>query len=151
MYAGENIVISRPDKPPPEVVLIERQPRCRANRVILSAPCSESANQPSRRLSHTGRDVWREETRPLPCLLLFFTWTWRGGAGSYPPTRDGSEERDPSWSWRVLGRWCWCGSDSGSQLNKNKVRFAFWSANPRTFGITSLTSFINIINVFIER
>lgn len=73
MEAGENIVISRPDKPPPEVALIERQ-SCRwANRKILSGPCTEPANQPSRSteaFSIRG-DVWREETRASPGLLLF--------------------------------------------------------------------------------
>lgn len=71
--AGENIVISRPDKPPPEVALIEKQPRHWANRKILSGSYTEPANQHSRRseaFANKG-DVWREETRASPGLLLF--------------------------------------------------------------------------------
>lgn len=71
--ARENIVISRPDKPPPEVALIERQPRRWANRKILSGPCTEPANQSGRSseaFSNRG-DVCREDTRASPGLLLF--------------------------------------------------------------------------------
>lgn len=62
--AGENVVISRPDKPPPEVVLIERQPRLWANRKILSDPCTEPTNQPGRGVKAfwSRGDVWRERT-----------------------------------------------------------------------------------------
>lgn len=62
--AGENVVISRPDKPPPEVVLIERQPRLWANRKILSGPCTEPTNQPGRGVEAfwSRGDVWGERT-----------------------------------------------------------------------------------------
>lgn len=62
--AGENVVISRPDKPPPEVVLIERQPRRWANRKILSGPRAEPTNQAGRGAGAfwSREDVWGERT-----------------------------------------------------------------------------------------
>lgn len=62
--AGENVVISRPDKPPPEVVLIERQPCRWANRKILSGPRTEPTNQPGRGAGAfwSRGEAWGERT-----------------------------------------------------------------------------------------
>lgn len=103
--AEENIVISRPDKPPPEVALIERQPRHWANRKILSGPCTEPANKPSRSteaFSNRG-DVWREETRASPGLLLFLDGLVEKKLDLNRLVEAAERKTGPDWSWRALG------------------------------------------------
>lgn len=73
-WNGQNVgnaVISRPDKPPPEVVLIERQPRRWANRKILSGSRAEPTNLASRgtgALWKQGRCVGGREDLSIPGL-----------------------------------------------------------------------------------
>lgn len=109
--AGENVVISRPDKPPPEVVLIERQPRRWANRKILSGPRAEPTNQAGR---GTGAfwsrgDVWGERTWASPALLLITGGFFYREAGSHP---GGGGERGSGWSCRIQG----CSGDGSGQI-----------------------------------
>lgn len=129
--AGGNAVISRPEEPPPEVALIERQPRRGAKRKIISGLCTDAANQHSRTTEAFSKrgDVWGDQS--ITGSAPRFRWTFRGEAGSQP--RGGL-----CWSCRALG-WvmlvCW------KRVVFSRVeRFEFRFLNPLLVTISSFTA-----------